>query len=674
MYVVSTSLFGQRERIDSLETAIENHIASQPEIFKDSTYVDLLLALASEYEFTKPDSLLLLTKKAMAISNEMGFTQGKQKAQVLMGYYFSDMGRHKQALVHFERALGYVRLLNDASSQVDILNDIGLEYAYSGNFEEALKSYLHALDVVDPIKEDNMVSLAILNENIAHLYQRQNEPKTALAFYEKAKKINDQIGDEVNSAMSMVNHAEVLSKTGDHQTAMYQINKSITTFEKEKIYEWLASTYTVKGNIYLNQKKYKWAIYWFEQGAILHKDLKDDRSRLQLFNSMSQAYLGMQMDSLANKYATKGFEIATHIKSLEGIANSSKTLYTINNKKNNYEEALKFHEIYHKISDSISQDKNKKGLALFKTKLKYDQQKKDLMVQNEKELAKQRTYFYVAAGILGILLTTLIPLYFNQKRQKKLNIELKEITKNLKQRESELNGINRTKDKLFSIIGHDLRGPIGALQGILNLFSSGDMSKDGFLAFVPKLKTDVDHTLFTLNNLLSWGHGQMNGTRTRPKITALDHLVENNINLLSELAANKSIKINNELPERLMGYTDEDQIDIVFRNLISNAIKFTPKNGMITIGTEEMSDQWKIMINDTGVGMDTEVLQKIFKENTNMSTYGTDNEKGTGLGLALCHEMVINNGGKIWVESLLGSGSTFYFTVPKVEKKYREAS
>ena len=119
-----------------------------------------------------------------------------------------------------------------------------------------------------------------------------------------------------------------------------------------------------------------------------------------------------------------------------------------------------------------------------------------------------------------------------------MNLELKEITQNLKLRESELNGINKTKDKLFSIIGHDLRGPIGALQCVLKLFSSGEISKEGFLAFVPKLKTDVDHTLFTLNNLLSWGHGQMKGTRTRPKITSLDHLAENNINLLSELAAN----------------------------------------------------------------------------------------------------------------------------------------
>ena len=219
------------------------------------------------------------------------------------------------------------------------------------------------------------------------------------------------------------------------------------------------------------------------------------------------------------------------------------------------------------------------------------------------------------------------------------------------QREIELSGMNKTKTKLFSIIGHDLRGPIGALQGLLKMFSAEDINQKEFLKLVPKLKADVDHIFFTLNNLLSWGQAQMNGVVTRPKSTALEILVDDNINLLTEVAAKKSIKVLNQLPENVIVWTDIDQIDIVIRNLISNALKFTPENGLITIEAEERGEKWEIMVRDTGIGMDEETQKKIFDTHTNTSTYGTNNEKGTGLGLSLCKEMIEKNKGSIWVES-----------------------
>ena len=120
-------------------------------------------------------------------------------------------------------------------------------------------------------------------------------------------------------------------------------------------------------------------------------------------------------------------------------------------------------------------------------------------------------------------------------------------------------------------------------------------------------------------------------------------------------------------------YSDSNQIDIVVRNLISNALKFTPDNGVITIRAKEGKDNWEISIQDTGVGMDKETLEKLFSKSSNVSTYGTNNEKGTGLGLALCKEMIEKNKGHIWVESKLRLGSCFYFTLPKAKKSYSKA-
>ena len=251
--------------------------------------------------------------------------------------------------------------------------------------------------------------------------------------------------------------------------------------------------------------------------------------------------------------------------------------------------------------------------------------------------------------------------------QKRLNSELKTKTEGLIEQEKELKEINETKDKLFSIVAHDLRGPIGAFQGLLNLFKQGEIEKDEFMDFIPKLGNDIDHISFTLNNLLSWGQKQMNGLVTKPEIVSLDKLVAENINLLSETAINKSIKLASSLPRNTLAWTDGDQIDIVIRNLISNALKFTPTNGMVTVTSREKNDYWEISVRDTGIGMDRETLNNVFSDTNNLSTYGTNNEKGTGLGLSLCKEMVEKNNGTIWADSIVNQGTTLYFTVPKAK-------
>jgi signal transduction histidine kinase len=165
----------------------------------------------------------------------------------------------------------------------------------------------------------------------------------------------------------------------------------------------------------------------------------------------------------------------------------------------------------------------------------------------------------------------------------------------------------------------------------------------------------------------------MNGSVTKPAAVPLEHIISENINLLSEIADNKSIRVVSKVGANTLVWSDPNQVDIVVRNLISNALKFTPENGMVTLEAQEEKEQWLISIRDTGVGMDRVTLQKLFGEHTNHTTYGTANEKGTGLGLSLCKEMIEKNNGKIWVDSMLRKGSTFYFTLPKANKKYSQA-
>ncbi|MBT8236562.1 MAG: HAMP domain-containing histidine kinase, partial [Bacteroidia bacterium] len=410
------------------------------------------------------------------------------------------------------------------------------------------------------------------------------------------------------------------------------------------------------------------------QAELLQKKLHDDRGKIDLYNGIAAAYLGQQQDSISADYAYRSLALSDRINYLEGKQECAQLLYKLSKKNEDLLCALEYHETYQELSDTLSMNKTKMSLELLKTKTAYERQKEHLITENDKALAKQRRYINLTLFIILIIGLIAYLMFRSRKIHQALNVELNAQKEILEERESQLRENNETKTKLFSIIGHDLRGPIGALQGLLNLYTQGDVSKNEFLDLIPKLRNDIEHISFTLNNLLSWGHTQMNGAITKPGLVALETIIDDNIKLLSEQAAGKSIRMSSLLSGNTQSWADANQIDIVVRNLISNAIKFTPDNGMITIKAREADSHWEISVRDTGVGMTEEVRKQLFSENTHASTSGTHNEKGTGLGLSLCKEMVEKNQGQIWVESTPRKGSCFFFTLPKAKDKFRKAS
>lgn len=654
-----------------LSERISNLRSKTTQYQKDSVYIDLLISLGNEQRFYNADSLHLLAGQALEFSSKSGYRKGESKALICLGDFFSDKGDYQKAVDYYSRGLHIARELNNMELTLRILNNLAGEYNYMGDYAKALSGYLEGLELAE--QADNKEMLSIMNENIATLYASQKDYEHSLAFFKKVIRINGEIGNEVYIAETLSNLASVYADMGNMDYAMFNINKSIAIFEKRNIPDWLAFAYEIKGKVYLRQENYKWALYWYTQSEMLHEKLQDDRGKIDLFNGMAEAYLGMGDDSLSKEYALQAYEISTRIQFIEGIQKCAKTLYKISKNSNDYARALEYHEVFQRLSDSLSRNENQKSLTMLKTKMEYDKQKQALIEENEKALAQQQRYVNVALVVLLVFIVVTLLVHRAQKIQKRLNGELKVKKETLEVREKELQENISTKNKLFSIIGHDLRGPIGALHGILKLFKDKEIDTEEFLEFVPKLTDDVDHISFTLNNLLSWGQTQMNGAVTKPAVVSIENLVIENMNLLQEVADKKGIKIKNEIGENVQVWSDSNQIDIVIRNLISNALKFTPENGVITLRAEEQKEHWEIAVRDTGVGIDKITLEQLFSKSSNITTYGTHNEKGTGLGLSLCKEMVEKNNGTIWVESKLRIGSCFYFTLPKARKSYSKA-
>lgn len=239
----------------------------------------------------------------------------------------------------------------------------------------------------------------------------------------------------------------------------------------------------------------------------------------------------------------------------------------------------------------------------------------------------------------------------------------KSVENKLMQQTEELLSTNELKNKLFSIVSHDLRNPILSLNEIVNLFNEGVISDEEIKSYMPLISKNIKNTSALLENLLHWSRSQLKGERIQKNNFNLRIAALLQTSILEPLANEKKIKIENSIDENIIVNADRDMIELVFRNLISNAIKYCYESGTISISSSIEDKHAKVCIRDTGIGIAEENLQKLFGLN-NFTTPGTNKELGTGLGLLLCREFVTKNGGKIWVESKLNEGSKFCFTLP----------
>ncbi len=247
-------------------------------------------------------------------------------------------------------------------------------------------------------------------------------------------------------------------------------------------------------------------------------------------------------------------------------------------------------------------------------------------------------------------------------------IELKRLNQMLIESEENLKSLNATKDKFFSIIAHDLKNPLGNFKDVTKLLheSYNDFTEEERFEYLDLIKESSNSIYSLLENLLEWSRTQRGQIMYNPIYFNLCEIVETTNELLHLSSENKKIELINKIPKESKIYGDTNLLTTVIRNLVSNAIKFTPINGRIIVDYTSDSDSILIFIKDSGVGMSENTINKLFRIDESVTTLGTAQETGTGLGLILCKEFVEIHNGKIWVESELGKGSTFFIKLPIV--------
>jgi signal transduction histidine kinase len=240
----------------------------------------------------------------------------------------------------------------------------------------------------------------------------------------------------------------------------------------------------------------------------------------------------------------------------------------------------------------------------------------------------------------------------------------------LKEKNAQLQELNASKDKFFSIISHDLRNPFTTLLGFAQLLSENvdRYNQDEIKQKVDRLRSSAERLYALLENLLTWSRIQRGVMEHHPETIALSEIVADSVDLFTPNAEQKQIMLMNAIPENIAVYGDYSMVNTVIRNLISNALKFTPAGGNIEVSAQPYETSIEVAVSDTGRGIPQEDISKLFRIDVQHTNVGTAGETGTGLGLILCQELVERNKGKIWVESEVGNGTTFRFILPRSVK------
>ena len=256
--------------------------------------------------------------------------------------------------------------------------------------------------------------------------------------------------------------------------------------------------------------------------------------------------------------------------------------------------------------------------------------------------------------------------YIEQK-----NKEISEALEQIQKQNEQLAELNFSKDKFLSIIAHDLRSPINSLLGFTNLLSNyaDAMTTDEVKKISNDLNRSLQNVLQLIEDLLTWARSQMNKVDFKPDAVSINQIIREDLELSSILFQKKEIQLETQVQENLQAFADADHVKFVLRNLVTNALKFTNRNGKVTIKAFEDGKMILVQVIDNGVGVPIEIQKKMFQLDAIKSTKGTDNEKGTGLGLVLCKEFIRKNSGDIWVESKEGEGSCFTFSLRKAENE-----
>ncbi|MFV1449960.1 tetratricopeptide repeat-containing sensor histidine kinase [Maribacter sp. HS] len=657
----STS-FSQIDSVQFYKLKI-SELTGGPDFTEDNTaYIDNLNYLSYYSRLIEQDSMLVYSEKALELSLKNNYKQGELEALTNLATLFLYTGDTNKSIEYALQVIESPLLSTYPKTEMKVYNVQGQASFFKQDYPATYANFLHALSIAE--KQNDLFFLFRMNMNLGTIFSKLENYNEALAYYDKALEVTQNLKDPTKDVMLLSNLAYLNIKLNNLDEAKIHLDKCLKLFESQTNKTWLAWTQYTLG--YYNQAKnnFNTALDYYKKALVLHENFNDVKSKADIIYGIAGTYLSKDNLPLAEENILESIALYKASNHDSGLEQAYRILYQIKKQQNDVAESLKYLEMTEKLSYDNFKKKNTRNLTMLNARLNYEKETEELKAQSELALSQQRKYIkWALAALLTLIIIVFIILNAN-RREKILNKKLANQAKVLNENQKALKQINHNQDRLFSIVGHDLRSPIISLNEILGLYLEDPEGKEYFEKFAPQLKEDIEQVQFTMDNLLHWGKTQMQGSTVNIKSILVKEELDTILQLYRNEIKKKSIVVNNQVAANHSVFADLQQFNIIFRNLINNAIKFTPNNGMITISTKIKNKNLVIEVSDTGVGMTETDVQKLFSSSENFSSYGTNSEKGTGLGLRLVKAMVIKNNGEIMVKSEPNKGSQFIVELP----------
>lgn len=567
------------------------------------------------------------------------------------------------ALGNYKQSAKLFSALYDTVYLSYALNNLGIINFHLGNLDKALDYYLQTLSLKERMRGDSQLTRTY--NNIALVYKQMGDFKKALEYNQKSVALQKQEKDTFDLSLSYLNIGNIYRGMEKYDSAIISQETALMLSEHIKDTIGIAYAKYNLASIYFNLKEYKKSEEIYLVALKLFENKKIKSRVMTCYVSLAIVQRESGDNQKATHYALQALELAQALNNKSQLKPLYETLYLLSKDAGDYKKALSYHEQFTIYSDSLLDEQKLETIKSLETNFEIAQRDSEIELLNKNDelntlaLSQSKTKGILLTVLSVLLLLILVVIYRNLTIKRKAERELEEKNNQLKE-------LNAAKDKFFAIIAHDLRNPLSAFQslstGLYENFKG--LPENDLQRYLENLKNSSEQLVNLLHNLLQWALSQTQNLKTSKELVDINSLLKKNIGLLEESAAQKNISIKSEVLRDSIAYGDSPTIDLVFRNLISNAIKFTDPGGEVVVKTTKEGNNIVISIQDTGIGMTEEETQKLFSIVEDTSRIGKSKEKGTGLGLILCKEFINKNDGEINVISKINEGTIFNVILP----------
>lgn len=633
------------------------------------------------------DSSLVYSKKGIGLSKEINYSHGLAVSHSYTAHAMVGKGELKQAIENYEIALQLFVAEKDSVYILDCYRGLSYVASFGASQLKCLDYNQKALEIASHLRDS--ASLSVIYNNIGTIYKKLDKYEFALDYFNKAIAIEKKakVSEDLAISYSNVGVLKVESQKFSEAEVDYQkIQELLPKINNKYVLSYL---YLSLANYYTSIEDFDTANTYIEKTNSI---CIENKSFTHIQARMYRRHAELLFKQKKYRESIVLFDKCLHLSKSIGVNEEFPEIYEL--QADAYFSIGNILEAYHSLKkaknaiDSLKYDKVSGLLEEFETqKLENDFRQKELeqalkeqQLENAAIHLKTRFFFAIIAIVLLIVLVVIVLYFFFRIKKNNLilhaqhetindqKIQLETSVIKLKEREEELQKLNATKDKFFSIISHDLKSPFNSLLGFneLLLDEIKHQNHDEIEAYAQQINVVLKQSYALLINLLDWSLDKTGEMNFKLEKINLNGLFIEFVEYFRKIAPNNRIQIENNINTGFEIRADRNMLHSIIRNLVSNAIKYTPYDGVITISATNNDVETRISIIDTGIGINPEVLSKLFKIEETVSTIGLHNEKGTGLGLLLCKDFIEKHRGRIWVESQVGKGSVFVFTLPRL--------